>query len=154
MRDQDVITGFNHTSFTVADIRRAVRFWTEAMGFEARSVSPRTGGWQAKVTGVSGAELLVAHLYGHGTHIEFIQYTSGAREGGRLDPNMPCAAHVCFDVTDIDDVWARLIAAGASPQGEIALVDTGPVKGLRAGYLRDPCGIIIELVETAPSQPR
>ena len=149
-----MITGFNHTSFTVLDMSRAVRFWTEAMGFEARSVSPRTGDWQAKVTGVSGAKLLVAHLYGHGTHIEFIQYTAGAGPGGRVDPNMPCAAPVCFDVTDIDEAWSRLIAAGASPQGEVALVDTGPVKGLRAGYLRDPSGIIIELVETAPSLPR
>jgi len=146
-----VITGFNHTSFTVLDMKSALRFWTEAMGFEARSVSPRRGDWQAKVTGVSGAELLVAHLYGHGTHLELIQYTAGSGACGCIDPNMPCAAHVCFDVTDIDDLWARLIAAGASPQGEIALVDTGPVKGLRAGYLRDPCGIIIELVENAPS---
>lgn len=148
-----MITSFNHTSFTVLDMDRALRFWTEAMGFEARSVSPRTGNWQAKVTGVSGAELLVAHLYGHGTHLELIQYMAGKASGGRIDPNMPCAAHVCFDVTDIDDTWARLISAGASPQGEIALVDTGPVKGLRAGYLRDPSGIIIELVENAPSQP-
>ena len=37
------ITGFNHTSFTVTDMDRSVRFWTEAMGFEAASVSPRTG---------------------------------------------------------------------------------------------------------------
>lgn len=148
-----MITSFNHTSFTVLDMDRALRFWTEAMGFEARSVSHRTGNWQAKVTGVSGAELLVAHLYGHGTHLELIQYMAGKASGGRIDPNMPCAAHVCFDVTDIDDTWARLISAGASPQGEIALVDTGPVKGLRAGYLRDPSGIIIELVENAPSQP-
>ncbi len=146
-----MITGFNHTSFTVPDMERALRFWTEAMGFEARSVSPRTGDWQVKVTGVSGAELLVAHLYGHGTHLELIQYTAGAERGGAIGPNMPCAAHVCFDVTDIHQTWARLIAAGASPQGEIALVDTGPVRGLRAAYLRDPCGIIIELVETAPS---
>ena len=36
------ITGFNHTSFTVTDMDRSVRFWTEAMGFEAASVSPRS----------------------------------------------------------------------------------------------------------------
>ena len=148
-----MITTFNHVSFTVPDMERALRFWTEAMGFEARSVSPRTGDWQAKVTGVSGAQLMVAHLYGHATHLELIEYTDGAATMGRIDPNMPCAAHVCFEVTDIDSTWSRLIAAGARPQGEIALVDTGPVKGLRAGYLRDPCGIIIELVESAPSQP-
>ena len=142
-----MITGFNHTSFTVADMDRAVRFWTEAMGFEARSVSPRSGDWQAKVTGVPGAELLVAHLFGYGTHIEFIQYTSGAGTNHPIDPNMTCAAHVCFEVSEIEKIWAELVAAGACPQGEVAVVDTGPVKGLKAGYLRDPNGIIIELVE-------
>ena len=38
-----MITGFNHTSFTVADLDRAVGFWTEALGFEAASVSERHG---------------------------------------------------------------------------------------------------------------
>ena len=142
-----MITSFNHTSFTVADMGRAVRFWTEALGFEARSVSPRSGDWQAKVTGVSGAELLIAHLFGYGAHIELIQYTSGAGLAHRIDPNMVCASHVCFEVSEIENTWARLVEAGACPQGEIALVDNGPVKGLKAGYLRDPNGIIIELVE-------
>ncbi len=39
------------------------------------------------------------------------------------------------------------MTAGASFQGEVALVDNGPVRGVKAGYLRDPNGIIIELVE-------
>jgi catechol 2,3-dioxygenase-like lactoylglutathione lyase family enzyme len=146
-----MITGFNHTSFTVTDMDRAVRFWTSALGFEARSVSPRSGEWQAKVTGVPGAGLLVAHLFGHGTHIEFIQYTSGAGAARRIDPNMACAAHICLEVSDIEETWATLIEAGASSQGEVTEVDNGPVKGLKAGYLRDPGGIIIELVEIPPA---
>jgi catechol 2,3-dioxygenase-like lactoylglutathione lyase family enzyme len=148
MMERVMITGFNHMSFTVADMDLAVRFWTEALGFEARSVSPRRGKWQEKVTGVSGAELLVAHLYGYGAHIEFIQYIAGAKMTERIDPNMACAAHVCFDVTDISKTWEKLVAAGAEPQGEIALVDNGPVTGLKAVYLRDPNGIIVELVES------
>jgi catechol 2,3-dioxygenase-like lactoylglutathione lyase family enzyme len=92
--------------------------------------------------------LLVAHLYGYGAHIEFIQYTAGEKMTKRVDPNMPCAAHVCFDVADISKTWEKLLAAGAEPQGEIALVDNGPVKGLRAVYLRDPSGILLELVES------
>lgn len=147
-----MITGFNHTSFTVADMDRGIRFWTEAMGFEARSVSPRSGDWQAKVTGVSGAELLVAHLFGYGAHIELIQYTSGAGLAHRFDPNTACAAHVCFEVSEIEKTWAKLVAAGACPQGEVTVVDNGPVKGLKAGYLRDPNGIIIELVEVPAAQ--
>ena len=142
-----MITGFNHTSFTVTDMDRSVRFWTAALGFEARSVSPRSGDWQSAVTGVAGAQLLVAHLYGFGTHIEFIQYTTASGSAARIEPNMACAAHICLEVKDIDATWLALIAAGGSPQGEIVLVDNGPVKGLKAGYLRDPGGIIIELVE-------
>ncbi|HEY7764632.1 MAG TPA: VOC family protein [Aestuariivirgaceae bacterium] len=144
-----MIRRFNHMSFTVADMDRAARFWTETMGFEARSVSPRSGNWQAMVTGVSGAELLVAHLYGHGMHLELIQYLQGGSEGRRIGPNESSAAHVCFEVEDIEESWRKLLDAGARAQGEIALVDSGPGKGLRAGYLRDPDGILIELVETA-----
>ena len=146
-----MITGFNHTSFTVTDMDRSVQFWTAALGFEAQSVSPRSGDWQAKVTGVSGAELLVAHLYGHGTHIEFIQYTEAAGTVARVDPNMACAAHICFEVTNIEKTWEKLIAAGARSQGEVTSIDNGPMEGMKAGYLRDPNGIIIELVEIPPN---
>lgn len=147
------ITGFNHTSFTVTDMDRSVRFWTEAMGFEAASVSPRSGPWQAAVTGVAGAELLIAHLHGHGCHIELIQYVGGAGAPGRIGPNMESAAHVCFDVDDIEKTWDRLIAAGATAQGKIAAVADGPMQDVKAGYLRDPGGILIELVEL-PRSPQ
>jgi catechol 2,3-dioxygenase-like lactoylglutathione lyase family enzyme len=143
-----MIASFNHVSFTVTDMNRAVSFWVDTLGFKIGSVSPRTGEWQGKVTGVPRAELLVAHLYGYGTHVEFIQYLSGLKGRERVEPNSPCAAHVCFDVKNIDDTWGRLLAAGATPQGELVLVDNGPVKGLKAGYLRDPNGILIELVES------
>ena len=74
-----MITGFNHTSFTVSDIDKSVRFWTEMLGFKAASVSPREGDWQETVTGVPGASLMVAHLYGHGHHIEFDSSTCGVQ---------------------------------------------------------------------------
>lgn len=143
----DLITGFNHTSFTVAHIDRAVAFWTGALGFRAASVSPRSGDWQGRVTGVPGARLMVAHFYGHGHHMEFIQYLDGAGERIRLQPNATGAGHVCFDVSDIEQAFERLIAAGATAQGEIADVTTGALKGCRACYIRDPEGILIELVQ-------
>jgi catechol 2,3-dioxygenase-like lactoylglutathione lyase family enzyme len=143
-----VITGFNHTSFTVADMDKSVRFWTEKLGFKAASVSPRSGKWQEDVTGIAGASLLVAHLYGHGHHIEFIQYLKGAMTGAAPQPALAGAAHVCFEVDDIDRTWNELLAAGAVPQGQIASVDVGSAKGCKAGYIRDPNGIIVELLES------
>lgn len=142
-----MITGFNHTSFTVAEMDKSVRFWTEQLGFKAASVSPRSGGWQETVTGVPGASLMVAHLYGHGHHIEFIQYLDGAIAGAAAQPAQAGAAHVCLEVDDIARTWTELLAAGATAQGQIANVASGPVGGCLAGYIRDPNGIIIELLE-------
>lgn len=142
-----MITGFNHTSFTVADMDSSVRFWTEMLGFRADSVSPRSGQWQEEATGIAGASLMVAHLYGHGHHIEFIQYLKGASDGPPQQPSVPAAAHVCLEVDDIERSWSELLAAGATAQGKIARVNTGSVSGCLAGYIRDPNGIIIELLE-------
>lgn len=143
-----MITGFNHTSFTVRDLDKALAFWVGALGFEAASVSTRHGRWQEDVTGVAGAELRVAHLYGHGAHMELIEYVEGAAPEQRFSPSTPCAGHICLEVDDIDVEWARLMAAGATSQGGVTAVDNGPSAGLRAAYIRDPDGIIIELVET------
>ena len=52
-----MITGFDHTSFTVTDMEKSVKFWTEQLGFEAASVSPRQGKWQEEVTGIAGASV-------------------------------------------------------------------------------------------------
>ncbi len=142
-----MITGFNHTSFTVADIGKSVEFWTKKLGFEAASVSPRSGRWQEQVTGVPGASLIVAHLYGHGQHIEFVQYAAGSIPGSPPSPSAASAAHVCLEVDDIDRTWSDLLEAGAAPQGEVTLIDQAPVKKCKAAYLRDPNGIIIELLE-------
>ena len=146
-----MILGFNHTSFTVNDIYSSVRFWTEQLGFKAQSLSAREGAWQEKVTGVPDAALLVAHLYGHGHHMEFVQYLTGALTTTAPPPAASTAAHVCLEVDDIKGTWDELLAAGATAQGQIAEVETGSVKGCKAAYIRDPNGIIIELLQLVRS---
>src|SRR5258708_4158400 len=140
-----MITGFNHT-----DLSMSATFWTELLGFKAASVSPREGRWQEEATGVPGASLMVAHLYGHGHHIEFIQYIVGAVPGTAPTPALRGAAHVCLETDDIELTWAALLKAGAAAQGSIAEVTMGAVGGSKAGYIRDPNGILIELLQLAP----
>jgi len=142
-----MITGFNHTSFTVSELEKAVRFWTEGLGFRADSVSERTGDWQGRITGVPGAKLKIAHLFGYNHHIELIEYLEAAGEERTLHPNMAGVAHICLDVENIESVIQKLTSLGAAPQGEMVEVDSGPVKGCRSIYLRDPSGILIELEE-------
>ena len=75
------------------------------------------------------ASLMVAHLYGHGHHIEFIQYLKGAVDGAAPQPALVGAAHVCLETDDIQKTWSDLLAAGATAQGKIAFVKSGPVDG-------------------------
>lgn len=148
-----MITGFNHTSFTVSDIETAVRFWTEALKFELATLAERHGDWQGPVTGVAGARLRVAHLFGHGHHMEFIQYLSSAGPERMLQPNMAGVAHVCLEVDDIHETARCLQRHGATPQGEMVYVDEGTAAGCWAGYIRDPNGIIIELLQLSADGP-
>jgi catechol 2,3-dioxygenase-like lactoylglutathione lyase family enzyme len=142
-----LIQSFDHTSFTVADIERAVVFWRDVMGFTLADLSLREGDWLGTVVGVSGARCRIAHLHGHGAHLEFIQYLTPSGGDVTGPPNRPGTAHVAFLVKDIEAMAARMIEAGASEQGRIARCTSGPATGCLAVYLKDSNGIIVELVE-------
>jgi hypothetical protein len=81
---------------------------------------------------VLGARCRIAHLHGHGTHLEFIQYleTGGADVTG--PPNRPGTAHVAFVVEDIEAMTQRMLGAGASEQGRITRCSSGAAVGLGA----------------------
>ena len=142
-----MITGVDHTSFTVADVERAKTFWSDELGFAGPGVVEREGAWVEKVTGVAGARIRVAHLYGYGHHVEFIEYADGLRDNPTALPDRPGVGHICLTVDDIHATFRKLIAAGASPLGEITEIRGAALAPCSAGYLRDPNGIIIELLE-------
>lgn len=141
-----MIIGFNHTSFTVADLDRAVRFWSK-LGFEGSAIVEREAEWVGHVTGVPGARIRVAHLYGYGHHMEFVEYGEGGQDNPTALPNLPGTGHVCLDVEDIHTTFADLLAAGASSLGKMTEINHPGMAPCSAGYLRDPNGIIIELLE-------
>jgi catechol 2,3-dioxygenase-like lactoylglutathione lyase family enzyme len=146
-----LIQRFDHTSFTVADIERAVAFWRDVMGFNVADLSMREGEWLGTVVGVPGARCRIAHLHGHGTHLEFIQYLVRPGDDVTGPPNRPGTAHVAFVVEDIEAIAQRMLEAGASEQGRITRCTSGAAAGCRAVYLKDPNGIIVELVELPAS---
>jgi catechol 2,3-dioxygenase-like lactoylglutathione lyase family enzyme len=149
-----LIQNFDHTSFTVADIERAVVFWRDVMGFAVADLSTREGDWLGAVVGVPGALCRIAHLHGHGAHLEFIAYLTPAGGDVTRPPNRPGSAHVAFLVTDIEAMATRMIEAGVSEQGRIARCTSGPAAGCLAVYLKDPNGIIVELAPARADRRR
>lgn len=142
------ITAYEHTSFTVSDLDVGVTFWRDAMGFCVGDVSPRTQPWLGEVVGVPGARCRIAHLTGHGLHLELIAYDNDYQGENVFGPaNRPGAAHLAFLVDDVHGIVETLLAHGARQVGAITTCDSGQANGCDAVYLQDPNGIIVELVD-------
>ena len=138
----------NHTSFTVSDLDRACAFFEDALGFEVISKAPRDPSLIRRITGVDGAEMMVAYVQGPGHRLELIQYLA-PDDRGRVEAR-PCDtgfAHLAFDVTDVDAAIAASQVYGFRPINPPTPIDKGPNAGSRVVYLRDPDGVTIEYIE-------
>jgi catechol 2,3-dioxygenase-like lactoylglutathione lyase family enzyme len=138
---------YDHTGFITSSLERSIAFWENVMGFKAEPIGSRREPWISKFMGVPGADVRLVHLYGLGTHIEFIEFSSPQAEAIKPAANQPGAAHLCFRVRDLDELRGKILAHGGELQGDISEITEGIAKGLRGLYMRDPNGIMIELVE-------
>ncbi len=140
------LESMNHVSFTVSDLERSVRFYTETLGLSLIDRALRDTGFSESVTGVEGAELDIAYIQGPGDcNLELIQYLSPA--GDRLPTSMHHVgrAHICFVVSDFSAALSALRAEGVhfASKGK-CIVPAGPNKGKGVVYFHDPDGYTIE----------
>ncbi|MFV0336147.1 MAG: VOC family protein [Tropicimonas sp.] len=138
---------YDHTGFVTRDIGASLAFWRDAVGLEASEPVERGAPWVAEMTGVAGARLRIVHLTAPGIHLEFICFVTP--EGGTVLPAPTALAtgHICLRVADVAAALARLLAAGGTAQGEVATITEGALAGRNGTYLRDPGGVLIELLE-------
>ena len=140
----------NHTSFTVSDIDRSLAFFRDALGFEVTSKGPRSPSLIQAITGVEGAEVLIAYVRGPGHSIELIEYIKPeTRSSVRPQPCDTGFSHIAYDVDDIDAAIQAARDHSVEPIGPVVAIDQGPNRGSRVAYLRDPDGITIEFIEKA-----
>jgi catechol 2,3-dioxygenase-like lactoylglutathione lyase family enzyme len=141
---------FDHTGFVTRDIERTVAFWTDVVGLEAGPIVERNGDWIGTFTGVSDARLKIVHLFGPGVHLEFLEFTGGGSSSD-VPPaaNAACTGHVCLRVDDPAAALERCLSAGAAPAGRVSTITEGAAAGLTGVYLRDPNGLLVELLQRA-----
>ncbi|SVE18801.1 uncharacterized protein METZ01_LOCUS471655 [marine metagenome] len=144
------IIATNHTSFTVSDLDRSLAFFRDALGFEVSSKGPRSASLIQAITGVEGAEVLIAYVRGPAHSIELIQYIKPeTRSSVRPQPCDTGFSHIAYDVDDIDAAIKAARDHSVEPIGPVVAIDQGPNRGRRVAYLRDPDGITIEFIEKA-----
>ena len=146
------VTGTNHTSFTVSDLERTLGLFRDGLGFEVTSKAPRDPKLIERITGIPGAEMVIAFVRAPGHMIELIEYKAPA-DKARVVPR-PCDtgfAHIAFNVDDVDGVLEAVKPYGVKPISPPVTIDQGPNKGRRVVYTRDPDGIAIEFIEVRQS---
>jgi glyoxylase I family protein len=142
------VLAVDHTGFTVADIERSLAFWRDVLGFKLSHRAHHTGELASEVTGVAGAEILIAVLKAPGHRIELLQYLSPPdRVVAQLRPCDVGSAHVALMIDDIDAVLNRIADAGWKAAGKPQTLQSGPNAGRSVVYVRDPDGTTIELMQ-------
>jgi catechol 2,3-dioxygenase-like lactoylglutathione lyase family enzyme len=150
-----MIRAIDHINLVVADLARAVKFYTEVLGFRKTHDVYMEGEWIEAIIGLRGVKGLVAfvELPGGGPRIELLQYVAPA--GVTLPENSRANTlglrHIALRVEDIHAMAARLRAAGVTLFSDPIRVPAGVVK-FAAGdktllYFLDPDGVILELAE-------
>jgi len=145
------IIATDHTGITVANLERSLAFWQGVLGFELSHRAHHTGDLASEVTGVPGAEILLAVLKGYGHKIELLEYL--APSGRKHVDLRPCdvgSVHVALTVDNLDAVLSAIAASDWKAAGKPQTLKTGPNAGKRVIYVRDPDGTTIEFMQLPP----
>ena len=146
------VHGFNHTSFTVERLDRAIPFFCDFLGFELISRAPRGQELIERMTAIAGADVEIAFVRGPGHTVELIEYKAPAdRAASQTRLCDAGAAHIALDVDDVPSAVAGARAHGFHPVGEIIVIDAGPNSGRQVVYLKGPDGIVVEFIGGRPA---
>jgi glyoxylase I family protein len=139
-----MIVGLHHVAISVSDFDKALKFYTEALGFEIVQQSAFDNDPRAnKTIGLDAIKAQMAMLKAPNAYVELWQYSNPAPNDLRSRPCDYGYPHFALQVDDIQAEYDRLKTHGMEFVSEV--VHFG--EDASAIYGRDPCGNIIELYE-------
>lgn len=139
-----MIVGLHHVAIGVDDFDKALKFYTEALGFEIVQQSEFDNDALAnQAIGLDAVKAKMAMLKTSNAFVELWQYSNPAPQDLRSRPCDYGYPHLALQVDDIQMEYDRLMTHGMEFFGEV--VHFG--NDASAIYGRDPCGNIIELYE-------
>ena len=149
------IIAADHTGITVTNLERSLAFWRDVLGFELSHRAHQTGELASEITGVAGAEILIAVLKTPTGHkIELLEYVAPP-DRKHVSPR-PCdvgSVHIALTVDDLDAVLSAIAPFGWKAAGQPQTLQSGPNAGKRVVYARDPDGTTIEFMQPPIEKP-
>jgi glyoxylase I family protein len=143
-REKNMIVGLHHVAVGVSDIDRALKFYTEGLGFEVVQRDDFENDDNANRTiGLKDIKARMAMLKTHNAFVELWEYSNPAPQDKRSSPCDYGYPHFALQVDNIQEEYDRLQTHGMEFVGEV--VHFGD--SASAIYGRDPFGNVIELFE-------
>lgn len=133
------MTALDHIGLSVRDLEAQAAWYAAALGLE-----PLEPG------GIPHLGIRVIFLVDPEHHWALELLHREGSHAGMQAPDAPTAlltqgfGHICLRVSDVDGLYERLLAAGASP---IMPPGPSPVSGVRMAFVADPEGHLIEMLD-------
>ena len=142
-----------HVGVTVSDLERSIAFYRDILGLAFQGRITMDGPETEKLFGRTGCAANIAYLRGtelvDGPTVELIQFVDRASHRAPTDIFTTSISEICFRTDDIRREYTRLRELGVEFLSEPQPFDfTADGYGKSdAVYLRDPDGLILELME-------
>ena len=141
---------FSHFAIHVSNLERSLEFYVGQLGLDVLTEFVEDGETTREVIGYPEAVLNLAmlRLPGNQAIMEVIEVQNVS--GTPIDTQQanPGTCHMAFYVDDLDATWEKLEAFGTElVSTRIVNLSDGPLDGGKAVYLKDPDGILVELLQ-------
>jgi quinol monooxygenase YgiN/catechol 2,3-dioxygenase-like lactoylglutathione lyase family enzyme len=138
---------FHHAAVVVSDLAASVDFYQRCFGGEVEYVKGVGGAEMAALHGLPSADFDLAFLDYGNARIELFQFQEPrSPETAQQAANHVGAAHVAFEVDDVEESYAALVAAGVEFSRPPLAPTEGPAAGFCLAFCFDPDGNRIEII--------
>ena len=145
---------FSHIGITVPDVEKAVKFYTDVMGWYViqgptvvkEDKNSALGQMCIDVFGENFSEFRIAHLStGEGISFEIFEFPKlGNKEPAKFEPFKNGIFHFCVKDPDVEGLAKKIVDNGGKQRMPIRHYFPGE-KPYRMVYMEDPWGNIIEI---------
>ena len=146
------VAGVDHVAVTVADLDRSLQFYTDVLGLRVLDRGPLDPELVARMTGLLDADVEYADVELGTRTLELLCHrTLDPRPGSASRPERAGSVHIALTVDDAERLHQRLTASGHRPLSAPQTLpdDAGDWAGCVIFYVRDPDGVMLEIVERA-----
>jgi catechol 2,3-dioxygenase-like lactoylglutathione lyase family enzyme len=144
-----VIIGAAHPGCTVKNVGASLQFYGSILGIEHTVSQVSDQPYLALVTGVPGCSLRIgfARVEGDDVPVEFIEYVNPLPGRALTGLGIVGTPHLCWQVDNLAAVYDRLSGNGVTICGKPHPLVDGLWGDAHGVFLRDPDGLLVELVE-------